>query len=128
MMLVFGGSANNARATGIATDLDVVRGAALSYENEHSTRYGDPLGLRNLNSENKEVEITSMVNEKLENPLTGYSAWIIRKDGRLRVAFKDFAVDPQLAAALDDFVERHRGDGYTRSVSGTDYTLMLLLK
>jgi type II secretory pathway pseudopilin PulG len=125
LMLVFGGSSDKARATGIAAELESVKQAALAYEARHKTRNDDPLASLMVTP----AAFTSAVNAILEKPLpAGRQASLVRENGRLHVAFDSIQADDSLSSALNRFVSQHGDGGYSgRTVSG-GYSLRLLLK
>jgi type II secretory pathway pseudopilin PulG len=128
MMLVFGGSTDRARATKIASDLESVKQAALTYESQNRTRNNNPLDGYITGNAKASAFTGDVVSPYLENPLPAVPSLIRRNDRRLQVAFVNFPVDAKFAAALNRFVEQHADAGYSGSASGSNYTLELLLK
>jgi type II secretory pathway pseudopilin PulG len=128
IILIFGGSTEKARATKIAADLESVKQAALSYENQNRTRNNNPLAAL-VNNKNT---FTAAVNDILDNPLPADRLALLTRDAddndRLLVAFENFHADSSLADALDKFVQQHADGGYSGSASGSNYTLRLRLK
>lgn len=125
LMLVFGGSSDKTRATGIAAELESVKQAALAYEVQHKTRNNDPLA-----SLATAADFTSAVNAMLDKPLPAdRQASLVREnDGRLHVAFDNIQADDNLSAALNRFVSQHGDGGYSGRAVGGGYSLRLLLK
>jgi type II secretory pathway pseudopilin PulG len=134
MLLVFGGSSDKTRAMKIASDLESVKQAALMYESRHKTRNNDPFSdPSDLKGEANSAAFNSAIGEFLDSPLPAdYKPTLeyVESDGikTLRVGFWNLPVDANLAAALDNFVERNKGEGYGGQRNGLKYTLTLRFK
>jgi prepilin-type N-terminal cleavage/methylation domain-containing protein len=127
IMLIFGGSQENARAAKIAAELDAVKMAALAYEKDHETqRNFDPFASLYGNP----AAFSSAINGYLDIPLPADRGVRLTRnsDSKPQVEFHEFAVDESLARALDKLVSKSAGDGYSGTRGTGKYSLALLLK
>jgi prepilin-type N-terminal cleavage/methylation domain-containing protein len=129
LMLVFGGSQENAKASKIFADLDAVKMAALAYAKDHGRRNFDPLSDDQLEGVSHSAAFSSAINGYLDTPIPAdRNVTLTWSGGKPQVEFHEFAADESLARALDKLVSKSAGDGYSGTRGTGKYSLALLLK